>query len=281
MPTRSESVQYVGEPGITLTCQLAVTRLLQHGDKIERAIILTHKNAHGLLLSVEPCELIAVRSGFGSGYSGEGARRFSYVLELLDAHGADILECSASKALFARLDSCALTTADVKAVRSNSRLSRWRQYSWMPHAAQHDAGELWQIEQFPLAVPYGLIDPRLAELAMNFWDDPDDSLVKGFRKLEDLVRRRIGSSEHGVKLFRQAFLESRSPLGWAVADSGEESSRGQLFCAAYGAFRNPRVHRELPDNPVAHLAEFLTLNQLFLLERLATLKDDVAESVNS
>src|SRR6266567_6139911 len=85
-------IEYVGLPGITGECKAAVMRLIQFGDRITRARILTHSHHHCLLLSVNCDDIVAVKSGFGSGYMGEGSHGFSFVLALLKAHGAEIEE---------------------------------------------------------------------------------------------------------------------------------------------------------------------------------------------
>jgi len=85
-------IQYLGLPGITQECLDGIMRLLQYEDRIVRARILSASGDHGFLLSVQPENLVAIKAGFGSGYSGEGSRKFSYALELLDAHRIEIDE---------------------------------------------------------------------------------------------------------------------------------------------------------------------------------------------
>ena len=70
-------IEYSGLPGISRACKDAVMRLFQYGDRITHARVLTHDNDHCLLLTINSLDLIAVKSGFGSGYSGEGAHAFS------------------------------------------------------------------------------------------------------------------------------------------------------------------------------------------------------------
>src|SRR4051794_3300801 len=86
------AIEYVGLPGVSKECQDAVLRLLQYGDRITHVRILSSSHDHCLLLTVNVGDLVAVKSGFGSGYLGEGSRTFSYVLSVLEAHGAEIEE---------------------------------------------------------------------------------------------------------------------------------------------------------------------------------------------
>lgn len=78
-------IEYSGLAGISQACQDAVMRLLQYGDRITRARILSCSKNHCFLLTVNVGDLVAVKSGFASGYGGGGPHAFSYVLRLLDA----------------------------------------------------------------------------------------------------------------------------------------------------------------------------------------------------
>jgi hypothetical protein len=73
----SAMIEYAGVPGASKECQDAVIRLIQFGDRITRARILTYEREHCLLLTVNVGDLVAVKSGFASGYGGEGPRSFS------------------------------------------------------------------------------------------------------------------------------------------------------------------------------------------------------------
>src|SRR5438046_2010760 len=85
-------IQYLGLPGVTQECKEAVMRLLQSRELITEAWILSNSNEHFLLLKVGSGDLVAIKSGFSSGYLGEGSRGFSYVLNLLDYHEIEIKE---------------------------------------------------------------------------------------------------------------------------------------------------------------------------------------------
>ena len=90
-------IQYMGEPSSTQDCKDAILRLLQYGDRITRAIILSNANKHGFLLTVNVGDQVGIKSGFGSGYLGEAPREFSYILELLRVHGSEIHEFEIEK----------------------------------------------------------------------------------------------------------------------------------------------------------------------------------------
>jgi|CXWL01.1.fsa_nt_gi hypothetical protein len=262
-------IQYSGEPGISKECENAVIRLLQFDDRITRARILTCSKEHCLVLSINSGDLVAVKSGFGSGYRGEGSRAFSYVIELLDTYKVPIEEYEVDHDVIERLDSSALTISDIDQldVARPVRPARWPDYVFEEDWRDCRKGTIWK--EFPPVIPLVIVDARIADLAISFWEGPDDKLLTGYRRLEDIVRKRTGIKEHGAKLFSQAFEGQPAKFGWNGLDSGEQIGRGLLFKAVYMAHRNPRAHRELEEYNHDRLGEFLLLNHLFMLEKSA------------
>src|SRR5271154_174862 len=110
-------IEYVGLSGITAECKDAIMRLLQYGDRITEARILSgakdgRTGTHCFLLTVNLGEHVAVKSGFSSGYCGEGPSGLSFVLQLLQIHGVEIKECEVGEDLIERLDNSSLTCGD-------------------------------------------------------------------------------------------------------------------------------------------------------------------------
>ena len=68
-------IEYSGLSGVSKECKDAVMRLLQYGDRISRARILSCSDNNCLLLTVNVGDVIAVKSGFGSGYRGVGVSK--------------------------------------------------------------------------------------------------------------------------------------------------------------------------------------------------------------
>ncbi len=263
LPSKPAGIQYVGRGGLTLSCQEAVFRLLQFGDNITHARILTRKGGHGLLLTTDKNETVGIKSGFASGYAGEGPRRFSYILHVLWHHGTEISQAQVSQGILDRLDASALTEADIEAIHKAKPGDHWKYYM-LP---QHVGVSPWS--EFPPAIPYAIVDERLADLALTFWEAPGDRLLTAWRRLEDAVRKRTGLEEHGAKLFSRAFVGDAALLQWADKGAGEAEGAAQLFANGFKAHRNRRAHREVHEHPAEQLTEFLMLNQLFWLERAA------------
>src|SRR5258708_30063121 len=207
-------IEYAGIAGASKDCHDAVMRLLQYGDRITQARILSSSRTHCLLLSTNTGDLVAVKSGFASGYGGEGPRRFSYTLQLLKAHGAEIEEYNVDGDLIRRLDDSALTVQDIELLEAArpSRPSRWHDYVDDRHFDDMRSGRLWQ--EFPSIIPFGIVDERIVDLAVSFWENPDDGLMTGYRRLEEIVRARTVLKHHGQKLISQTFFESPPKLTW-------------------------------------------------------------------
>lgn len=272
----STEVQYVGLAGISQSCLDAVKRYVQYGDRIERAKVLTTPSKmHALLLFIDPLEIVAVKAGFRSGYSGEGPRTFAEALKLLIDYGVDIEECDVDEDVVARLDASALTRGDLQSLESTRMVRPVRIYDYIYNGLARDGRQQEQWSSMRTVMPWSLIDHRIADLALRFFYESDDSLHRGFRRLEDILRERIRSTGSSNQLMAQAFQGESSRLIWTDVEPAEQNGRAQLFVGTYLAYRNRRAHRELRQRANEALPEFLLLNHLFVLEsksvdRLAT-----------
>src|SRR5438132_8533677 len=74
-------IEYLGIAGSSQDCQEAVIRRVQYGERIHQARILSSARTHCLLLANEIGDQAAVKSGFASGYGGEGPAALSYALQ--------------------------------------------------------------------------------------------------------------------------------------------------------------------------------------------------------
>jgi hypothetical protein len=270
---RLAQIEYHGIPGVTRDCLDAVLRLIQYGDATTHVQILSSRGTsvsdHCLLLTYNVGDIIAIKSGFASGYLGEGPRGFSYDLSLLEAHGAEIDEYDVSAELIERCDNSALVQSDLDFLKSARprRPTRWHDYVFDERWDLDEKYWLWR--EFPPVIPFAIIDTRLTDLALSFWKNPNDSLLTGYKRLEDILRERTSTKAHGSKLLAEVFAREQSKLPWTDIDAAEHVGRAQLFTGAFMAFRNRRAHREIQRAPSNELAEFLLLNQLYCLEKEA------------
>lgn len=266
-------IQYHGNAGITASCRDAIYRLILCGPPIERALILTSSNHHCFLLTVHPGDIIAIKSGFASGYGGEGPHGFSEVISVLDSLDIEIEECDVSPKVIQKIDDSCLTYRDLEKIEALPRVTPWR---WPDYLLDIDINlnrdfASWRHVQD--VMPYSLIDERLMDLATRFWNGPDDKIMRGYRRLEDIVRERSGLDEHGSKLFSKAFSQTNGALTWSNLSPAEIAGRVELITGTFKALRNRRAHREDTRKMRAALIEFLQLNHLFVLESQAVESD--------
>jgi hypothetical protein len=273
-------IQYHGLAGISASCLDAIIRLLQFGDKIHKAKLLSsfgeHSGTHCFLLTINHDELIAINTGFSSGYGGEGPAALSTALQLLKKHGVEIDEYEVSPELIDRVAMACLTSKDITSIESSQPVRPMRFFDYVfDRQGRLDNNEKTLLRRFPEAMPFGIIDSRLYDLALNFETQPDNSIMSGYRRLEDIVRERTGLTESNAKLFSKAFQGEEPILFWkGINDAGELSGRASLFTATYMAFRNRRAHREPDPYAGGSLQEFLLLNHLYWLEKESVVREN-------
>ncbi|EHR0555782.1 TPA: TIGR02391 family protein [Vibrio vulnificus] len=268
MMTKLAGIDYRGLGGISRHCIDAVVEIIHFGRQINEVKILTSGSGydcgHALILNVDTDVTIAIKSGFTSGYSGEGPRSFSYVLSILKKFTEEIDEYLVPHKLIERIDKSALTEKDMVWLSEQRpvRPQRWYDYIYERHYS-----ELNVRQYFPAEIPLALIDPRLYEIALSFKVNPDNALLAGYRLLERLIKDKSGlTQETGAKLFSKAFQGEDAPLYWDGLDGSEVKGRATLFSSVFMAYRNRRAHQEPNDDIHEDLREFMLLNQLFILE---------------
>lgn len=263
-------IQYMGGAGVSVCCLGAIRRLFKAGDKIERALLLTAENFHAFLLNLgdgEHQDWVAIKTGFSSGYGGEGPRSLSEALALLEAFNVPVEEVSVPPAMLQRIDLSALTQKDLAFIEAARPVRPRRLADYMSPEDWGSANHAKAMRLLEPAMPWGLLDSRLSDLADKFDHSPDHALMAGFRRLEEIVRGRLGETEAlDSKVFSIAFMGENPVLTWEDIPKSERIARGNLFLGAYGAFRNPRAHREREEDAAIQLCEFLTLNMLYRLE---------------
>ncbi|CAH9057731.1 hypothetical protein PSECIP111951_01728 [Pseudoalteromonas holothuriae] len=281
MKTHLAGIDYRGLAGISQNCIDAVVEMIHFGRKINTVKILTcgsdHSCSHALLLNVDVDVDIAIKSGFTSGYSGEGPRSFAYILSLLRNFADDIDEYRVSRDFIRRINSSALTLQDLEWLVAQEPI---RPQQWYEYIYDHRHNNASWIDDFPAEIPLSLIDRRLLEVAISFKENPDHALMTGYRLLERLVKEKSGlTKETGAKLFSKAFTGENAPLYWDDLDGSESTGRANMYSSIFMAFRNRRAHQQLESNIHDDIREFLLLNQLFVLEQSTKVREVEYQSI--
>ena len=270
-------IEYHGVAGCTQDCLAALQRLLLCPAFLKTALILTCRDNrygdHALLLHNEFGDPIAIKSGFASGYGGEGPSGFSFALAMLKFHSVELEEIDVDRKALARLDASALTSADLEAITATPPLrphALW-DYILPEHFSLTERKNIWR--QWEPIIPLQIIDDRLVDLALDFWSDPDSALIKAHRQLETIVRERIGmNADAGMKggaarIYARAFQGDEPKLTWEGVSASERQGRASLFIGVVGAHRNARAHREVNATQCELVSELLLINHLYQLEK--------------
>ncbi|MCU8083842.1 TIGR02391 family protein [Shewanella sp. SM23] len=276
MIARLAGIDYRGFGGISQHCIDAVVEMIHFGRQINEVKILTSGSGydchHALILNVDTDVIVAIKSGFTSGYSGEGPRSFSYVLSILRKFTEEIDEYLVSYKFLERINKSALTEKDLNWLSEQRpiRPLRWYDYIYERHYSEFSVRQY-----FPPEIPFSLLDPRLYEIALSFKKNPDNALLAGYRLLERLIKDKSGlTQETGAKLFSKAFQGEDASLYWDDLDGSEAKGRATLFSCVFMAYRNRRAHQEPDDDIHEDLREFMLLNQLFILEESSKVREN-------
>jgi hypothetical protein len=154
----------------------AIIRLIQCRTEIHQARLLTSGSRHAFVLTLPLETTLAVKTGFRSGYTGEGPSGLSRAVALLDYHGVEVDEYPVHAKLLDRLDGSALTHDDIVVLTSQRpiRPQRWRDYILGRDLSRQRNGTMW-VDFYPV-LPLAIIDPRIADLARTFWEAPGDRM---------------------------------------------------------------------------------------------------------
>jgi hypothetical protein len=271
------AIEYVGLNGITQSCVLAIAQQLSNlTEAIQKVALLTCFSSHAFIVITEYGRIIAVKSGFNSGYRGEGPRGLAASLTLLRQRNLEIDEYVVDRHFFERLEYSCLLQRDVDAIVQGSPVRPNRWYDYIYPYKDYFEEQLGLSQYYPSVMPFEIIDERITDLAIKFRGDEDAIIIRAFRRLEDILRKRTGVAGEGASLFSRIFLSENAPvLRWDVPDKAEGKGRGNLFTATYMAYRNARVHREMEPRDDAALREFLLINELFLLEAEALTEAEI------
>lgn len=255
-------IQYFGIAGVTSQCLDAITRLIHFGDDIHHAKLLsTQERHHSFLLTINYDDQVAIKSGFASGYIGTGSHGLSTALQMLIRHDVDIDEYAVTNEFMERLDSSCLLSSDLEELTEQKAIKPDRYYDYII-----DCNPDWRLGmldndeklrfEFPATIPLRIVDSRIIDLALAFDENPDYAIISAFRRLEDIIRKRTNlKEESGSRLFAKAFQGENQILHWENETKSENISRANMFSGIFGAYRNPRSHRNLQEAKMSNIYE--------------------------
>lgn len=265
----SELIQYLGTP-YTQDCIEAIGYILQTQTQIEQALLLSCNHTHAYLIKSHRNTYI-IRSGFTSGYPGEGPKGLASSLQLLLKHNIEVEEINISKKILKKINQAALSDNDLEGISKTKYIRPIQIHEYIYEIYNTIQYQITNDRYYPSELPYSLIDSRLLDLALKFNDDPDYSILTAYTRLEDIIRSKIGANLFSKKLFEKAFCSEnnmKSLYFWKDVENEQASNAlGRLFTNIFTAYRNERAHSEVDKSHFKQLREFLLINELYLLER--------------
>lgn len=265
----SEEIQYLGTP-YTQDCLEAIGFILQTQSYIEKALLLSCVHEHAYLIKSHRNTYI-IRSGFTSGYQGEGPKGLASSLQLFLKHNIEVEEIHISKKLMKKLNQASLSDLDLDNILKAQYIRPIQRYEHIYSIYKTTDYQHYNDRYYPEILPFHLIDTRIFDLALKFNDDPNYSILTAYTRLEDIVKVKI--DDHSLfsnNLLKTAFIsdkQRKSIYSWNKNNENVSNALGCLFTNVFTAYRNERAHSEVDKPYVKQLREFLLINELYLLER--------------
>lgn len=260
----SETTQYLGTP-FTQDCLNALGFILQTNSVIEKALLLSFNQEHAYLINSAKNTYI-IRSGFTSGYQGEGPKGLASSLQLLLKHNIEVEEIIITEKIMKKVNHSSLSDTDIKTLLTSNVVRPINIYEYIYAIYQTTEYQIKNDRCYPTVLPFNLIDERIFDLALKFYDDPNRSIFNAFVRLENIVQKRTNSDKHSSALFEYAFCSENPPLICKSEDKRASQATGRLFTNIYKAFRNEHAHNEVSKPLKILIREFLLINELYLLE---------------
>lgn len=263
----SEEIQYLGTC-YTQDCLEALGFILQTQKNIKEAKLLSNNGYHAFLILSERNTYI-IRSGFTSGYFGEGAKGLASALQLLLKHHFEIEEINISSKLMKRLNKASLSSTDVENILNCRYVRPIRIHEYIYTIYENLDYQKNNDRYYSNEIPYYLIDSRIFDLALKFKEDPNSAIMSAYTRLEDIVRLKTNSDKFSAGLLESAFCSNKNDVSqfkWNVENEEASTAIGRLFTNVFKAFRNERAHSEVSKQDQYCLREFLLINELYLLE---------------
>lgn len=267
----SEQIQYLGTP-FTQDCLNAIGFILQTQQRIEKALLLSYDQNHAYLVKSDRSTYI-IRSGFTSGYLGEGPKGLASSLQLFLKHNIEVEEVCISEKIMKKVNKTSLSNNDLEHILKTKYTRPIQIHEYIYAIYNTLEYQVTNDRYYPTELPYQLIDSRILDLALKFNDDPNYSILTAYTRLEDIVKVKINDrSLFSNNLLKTAFISDKqrqSIYFWDANNEKISNALGCLFTNIFTVYRNERAHSEVDKPYFKQLREFLLINELYLLEREA------------
>ena len=249
-------VQYLGQSGITASCLEGILLFIEGAerfgpeDRNNKAYLVTHGNQHLFILPSWYVGYTVIRSGFRSGYSGEGPCGFSLAITALSLYRHIIREIIVSHSTLEKINRGKLATQGIdKLIGSQSGNASVSRYVWPQHSEIKSKQVLHELLtdylREDLRFTVSRLHEDLAKAIQPVLDAPiEDVLRRGFIFLENSIKELAGVTNQqtsGVKLMEELFSKVDARISYSCNPSEQKACR-RLFQGAFGLFRNQTAH---------------------------------------
>lgn len=275
-----DEVQYMGTPYDLTPCLLAIDTIVNSERLPERTSLVTwakdrpkHLESHLFLFwGWKEAPLTVVRSGFTSGYSGEGPRAFSMALCMIWDKGVPMDQLYVPEDLFDAINKQHATEEMLDGLRVQGEpMEPWTGH-YVREQDKQMVGErtFWPRWHTPRPV-FDFLDAELAERCHSLYPDNVGSAVReAYILVEERLRALIGRSSAGEEtlsgqnLLNEALHPERGILTDRSLPRSERDGLFLMFKGAHMYVRNPRAHRFVDEKDPQRAIEFIYLADLLL-----------------
>ncbi|MGE8550999.1 MAG: TIGR02391 family protein, partial [Acinetobacter calcoaceticus] len=177
-------VEYWGNQGITQTCLMSLCNLIQTHSDLTYALLLTNEQTHAFIIKDENESFYVIRSGFTSGYMGEGPRGLATALTLLKRHEIETEEILVSSKILRKANNSTLNDSEIGLLFKQEIIRPIRLHDYIYPFTKEVSETQKSKRYYPLELPYSILDDRIFDLALLFKHDPDSALLKAYKRLE-------------------------------------------------------------------------------------------------
>ena len=285
-PIDPDHIQYMGIPGHSKACLLAVDTIVNSELPPERASVVTWEKdrytSEGehlfLFWDWNSVPLTVVHSGFASGYPGEGPRSFSEALCMIWDRQIPANKIYSDKGIFNTIERRGLTAQLIDWLRSFEHSPSdpsWMEGMLNSHLDLVESGQFWQLKHSSKLV-FDFLDPEIIQRCRStFENNPEAAVSAAYKVVEERLRTLVGTGQElfGARLVKQTLDPNSGVLTDMNLQRGEREGMFQLFDGAMKIGRNPRSHRFLDNADPQVEIEHIYLADL-LLRMLSEGKND-------
>ena len=273
-------VQYMGIPGDTETCVLAVDTVVNSENPPRKASVVGwRKDLHSMIYEHlflfwdwNKVPLTVVHSGFTSGYGGTGPHGFSEALCMVFCREIPTNPIFVNETDFNAIENRRLTAKIIDRLHNaDDRPIEWP-WGWiMPRdLEQLEKHTFWSSRHHPKMV-FDFLSPDIAKRCQKLHaHDPEAAVFMAFKVVEERLRSLVSNSKGDEEALTadRLIAAALNPTSGILTDKtlslSEREGKFLMFKGAFQFVRNPRAHRIVDNQDEQHSIELMYFADLLL-----------------